>query len=240
MSLLHSISDTGIEDKEKLEEEFLSFLHDLDYPQDSIFRGPSFQLKLEGKWRDIFYRSFGKTIGSFPCYADLAILELETCQYAGLVEFRLQLDEQIESRLATVFQAVLDGTQSRPPAFLVVPGINAGFRIYQLRENAHWQELPKKHFPHYHTLIAGLTAEKTLVHGIVQARSLSRFTLTCRILAAAIGLITLASILGLSALNTGQMSLLILAVFLLVVPDAIGFHLFTPKPKTKLLNIIKP
>ncbi|MDB6022283.1 MAG: hypothetical protein JWQ04_2140 [Pedosphaera sp.] len=239
MSLLNSIPDAVIEDKERLEEEFLAFLHRLDYPADSIFRGPAFEFKFRRKWRELFRLWAVKITGrapaqSFSCYADLAILELGTSQYAALIEFRLRLDEQVESRLATVFQAVLDCVQTRPAAFLVLPGRDADFHIFQLRDEGRWQELPHRHFPHYSALVAGFAAGKTLNREFNQARNLHRLALTCRVLALAVGILTLSSILGLSSLTIGQISLFILAALLLVVPEAIRFRLTTAgggKPK---------
>ncbi len=242
MSLLNYISDGIIEDKEKLEQDFLSFLRELNYPEDSIFRGPSFRLTGAGTWRTNYRDWFGKKIdGSagepLPCYADLAILDLESCQYACLVEFRLQLDEEIESKLAGLFRAIFDCTKTKPPVFLVLPGLNDGFRIHQLRDNGTWQELPQKQFPHYPTLTAGLAAENSLAQEVKQTKDLDRFTITCHILAGAIVLITVANIAGLSALTTIQLSLLIFAALLVIAPHAVGFRLAAPKGRPKLFKI---
>jgi hypothetical protein len=242
MSLLNSIWDSRIEDKEKLEEEFLGFLHELGYPEGSLFRGPSFHLKLRGKWREIFQRQFGHDVADrpghiFPCYADLGILELESSQYAALIEFRMKLDHQTEAQLATVFEAILDHVQARPAVFLVAPGPDAGFCIYHLQENGHWRELPAKHFPRHATLAASFAAARTLNEESTHARNLDRFSLTCRLLAAAIGAVALISIIGLHPLTTGQILLLVLAVLLLVAPEAIGFRLSNGKNKPKLLRL---
>ncbi|HZQ47023.1 MAG TPA: hypothetical protein VFC07_08430 [Verrucomicrobiae bacterium] len=238
MSLLNHKSDTAIEDKEKLEQDFLAFLCELGYPEDSIFRGPSFRLKESGQGRLNLYNWFGKTVSGtenepLPCYADLAILDLDSRQYACLIEFRLQLDEEIESKLAGLFQAIFDCTQTKPPVFLVVPGANAGFRIHQLRENGNWQELPQRQFPHYPTLTAGLAAESALAQEVKQARDLDRFTITCYLLAGAVGLLTVVNIAGLSALTAIQLLLLILAALLVVAPHAVGFRLAAPKGRSK-------
>lgn len=242
MSLLNHMPDIVIEDKEKLEQDFFCFLRELGYPEDSIFRGPSFHLKQAGNGRKDFYSWIGKTVSGsenepLPYYADLAVLDLESRQYACLMEFRLQLDEEIESKLAALFQAVFDCTQTRPPVFLVIPGPNAGFRIHQLRENGNWQELPQKQFPRYPTLTAGLAAENTLALEAKQARDLDRFTITCYLLAGAVGLITVVNIAGLSALTAVQLSLLILAALLVVAPHAVGFRLAAPKGRSKLFKI---
>jgi hypothetical protein len=242
MSLLNSMPDAVIEDKEQIEADFIAFLHDLDYPEGSLFRGPSFQFKLREKWRSLFQRWSGKSVGNpsgklFSCYADLGILELETCQYAALIEFRLKLDGQTGSRLATMFEVILDCVPARPQIFLVAPGFNAGFRIFQLVENGRWQEVPRKHFPRYSTLAAGFTAEKTLYREFNQARNLRRFTLTCRLLASAVGIIALCSIVGLSPLTAGQISLLMLAALLLVAPDAINFRFANSQGKAKPTTI---
>lgn len=125
MSLLNSLPGAVIEDKEKLEETFLSFLHELDYPEGSLFRGPSFQLGQSRNWRAMFRDWASDPCDSaaqaLPCYADLAILDLDTCQYAALVEFRLQLDGQVEARLAALFKAILDRLQTRRPFSLSFP-----------------------------------------------------------------------------------------------------------------------
>lgn len=242
MSVLHYISDAVIEDKEKLEQDFLCFLRELNYPEDSIFRGPAFHLKDPGQRGHKLYSWFGKVPGGatdkpFPCYADLAILDLESCQYACLVEFRLQLDEEIESKLAEMFQAIFDCTQTKPPVFLVLPGLNAGFRIHQLRENGNWQELPQKQFPHYPTLTAGLAAEGTLAQEVKQARNLDRFTITCHVLAGTVALITIANIAGLSALTAVQLSLLMVAALLVIAPHAVGIRLAAPRGRPKFFKI---
>lgn len=241
MSLLNAIWDTTVEDKEKLEEAFLAFLDDLGYPEGSIFRGPSFQIKLRGKWRSAFQRLFGNHVVEqtepFSCYADLGILDLDTSQYAALIEFRLKLDEESESRLATVFEAILDHVQTRPSVFLVTPGSDSGFCIYQLQENDHWREQPAKHFPRHATLAASFSATRALNQESTQARNLDRLALTCRLLAGVIGAITLSSIIGQRPLTTGQISLLILAALLLVAPDIIGYRFAGDKTKPKLLRI---
>ena len=149
----------------------------------------------------------------------------------------MQLDEEIESKLADLFRAIFDCTRTKPPVFLVLPGLNAGFRIHQLRENGTWQELPQKQFPHYLTLTAGLTAESNLAQEIKQAKDLDRFTITCHILAGVIVLITVANIAGLSALTTIQLSLLIFAALLVIAPHAVGFRLTAPKGRSKLFKI---
>jgi len=242
MSLLNFMPNAPIEDKEKLEEEFLAFLHDLDYPEDAVFRGPSFQIKLRPPPRDNIRDWIGDTIGSSTaqatsCYADLAILDLQTCEYAALVEFRLHLDEQIESQLANVFQAVLESVQTRPPAFLVIPGLNSGFRIFQLRENGHWQELPKKHFPHYATLAAGFAAEKNFNREFNETRTLGRFAMACRIVAGAVAVIALSSMFGLSALTIGQILLVVLAAVLVIAPDALNLRSSNSKAGPKLMRL---
>ncbi len=242
MSVLHYISDAVIEDKEKLEQDFLSFLRELNYPEDSIFRGPTFHLKENSERRDNLHNWLGRAAGGAankppPCYADLAILDLETCHYASLIEFRLQLDEEIESKLADLFQSILDCTQIKPPVFLVLPGPNGGFRIHQLRENGNWQELPQKQFPHYLTLTAGLAAEGTLAREVKEARNLDRFSITCYVLAGTVGLITIANIVGLSALSAVQLSLLILATLLVIAPHAVGIRLAAPRGRSGLFKI---
>ena len=239
MSLLHYISEAVIEDKEKLEQDFLSFLRELGYPEDSIFRGPSFHLRQNGPWRKIFQDQFGASgavsgNGPLLCYADLAILDLESCQYAGLVEFRLQLDEDTGEKLAALFLAIFASTQTRPPVFLVVPQNNAGFRIHQLREDCHWQELPQKQFPHYPTLTAELAAETALAQKVKQARDLNRFAATCYVLAVIIALITVASIAGWSLLTPVQLTLLAFLGLLVIAPHAVGLRLTTPRARSKL------
>ncbi|MDB6064644.1 MAG: hypothetical protein JWR26_852 [Pedosphaera sp.] len=243
MSLLNSISDGLLEDKEPLEETFLSFLHSLDYPEGSLFRGPSFQLSEAAKWRNNFFRRLRNGFGSdaldepFPCYADLAILDLETHRYVCLIEFRLQIDEQIEHSLASAFQSILTYLQTRPPVFLVVPAPGAGFQIFQLRENAVWQELPRKLFPHYPTLAAGLAAEEHLAMEVRRARSLDRFRITCHTLAAAIALTTLTNISGLSSLTIIQACLLLLAAMFVIAPHAVGVRLSPSGTKPRVLKI---
>ncbi len=235
MSLLHYISEAIIEDKEKLEQDFLSFLRELGYPEDSIFRGPSFHLRQNGPWRKNFQNQFGASGGDpLLCYADLAILDLESCQYAGLVEFRLQLDEDTQEKLAALFLAIFASTQTRPPVFLVVPLNNSGFRIHQLREDGHWQELAQKQFPHYPTLTAELAAETALAQKVKQARDLNRFAATCYVLAAIIALITVASIAGWSLLTPVQLTLLAFLGLLVIAPHAVGLRLTTPRTRPKL------
>lgn len=229
MSLLNSIPDAAIEDKEMFEEEFLDFLRELDYPEDSIFRGPAFNLKLTRKWKARLQEALGGEGVSLrndllSCYADLAILELDTCRYAALIEFRLRADEETKSRIATLFQAVLECAEIRPPAFLVTPGRNGGFRIFQLRENEHWQELPAKHFPHYTTIAAGYAAEKSLNPGFRHERNMRRFTLACRALAGFLALVVCSSIVGLTALTVGQICLMITISILLMAPESFGFR----------------
>jgi hypothetical protein len=242
MSLLNSIWHTKIEDKESLEEQFIDWLNALGYPEGSLFRGPSFHLKLGAKWRDTFHLQFGHDVGDKPrralsCYADLGILEVETSQYAALVEFRTDRDEHAESQLATVFEAILDNIQTRPSIFLVTPGPDAGFSIYHLQEGGHWRELPAKHFPRYATLAAGFAAARTLNEESAHSRSLDRFAITCRLLAAVIGAITLTSIIGLHPLALGQMILLALAAILLVAPEALGSRSGNGKARAKILRI---
>ena len=242
MSLLHYNSAAVVEDKEKLEQDFLSFLRELNYPEDSIFRGPSFYLATPGQRRKGSSDRLGKGADEsasepLPCYADLAILDLESCRYACLIEFRLQLDEEIESKLAGLFRAIFDCAQTKPPVFLVLPAPNTGFRIHQLRENGTWQELPQKQFPHYPTLAAGLAAESSLAQEVKQARDLDRFSITCYILAGAIGLITVANIAGFSALTTIQLLLLVVVALLVIAPHAVGFRLTAPKDRPKIFKI---
>jgi hypothetical protein len=237
MSLLNSIWDARVEDKEKLEEEFLAFLHEHGYPEGSLFRGPSFQIKLRGKSREMFQRQFGNHVvdtnsHSLSCYADLGVLELESSQYAALVEFRMDLDEQTESRLATVFEAVLDHVQTRPSIYLVTPGADNGFTIYQLQENGHWRVVPAKNFPAHATLSANFAAARTLNQESTQARNLDRFALTCRLFAGVVGAIALSSIIGLHPLTTAQISMLIVAALLLIAPEALGFGVaYKSRPK---------
>lgn len=247
MSLLHYISEPVLEDKEKLEQDFLTFLRELGFPEDSIFRGPSFHLNQNGKWLKSFSAKFGAFRGSssgapLECYADLAILDLESCQYAGLVEFRLQLDEEIEAKLAALFLAIFAVTNSRPPVFLVVPRNSGGFRIHQLREDGIWQEIPQKQFPHYPTLTAELAAESSLAQKVQQARDLDRFAVTCYGLAGLIALVILANIAGWSFLTPVQLTLVAFLALLVIAPHAVGLRLGTPKVrsgrnrKTWLLN----
>jgi hypothetical protein len=234
---------TLIEDKERLEEQFLSFLHDLNYPEDSIFRGPTFQIEEAAKRRANLYNPLAKVTSAeskgddpFPCYADLAILDLESREYACLVEFRLQLNEQIEMEMADFFRTILASLDARPPVFLVVPQTNGNLRIHQLRENGIWQELTQKSFPHYPTLVAGHAAEKALTREVKLGRALDRFGSTCYILAGIIALIVIASIGGLSALTPSQMSLLVLVALLAVAPTAIGFRISSAKNKPRLIK----
>src|SRR4051812_1678186 len=127
------MSDTLIEDKEKLEEDFLVFLHESNYPEDSVFRGPSFHLDEATKRRLGLPKLFSTNRlddESYPCYADLAILDLETQEYAALIEFRARLDEQVESEMAEFFRAILECLEVKPPVFLVVPQSSTAFRIY--------------------------------------------------------------------------------------------------------------
>ena len=164
-----------------------------------------------------------------PCYADLAVLDLETCQYAGLVEFRLQLDEETESKLAGLFLGIFECTHNRPPVFLVVPRNSGGFRIHQLREDGNWQELPQKQFPHYPTLTAEFAAETALARKVKEAKDLDRFAITCYILAGIVALIAVANIVGWSLLTPVQLTLLFLVVLLIVAPHAIGLRLAAAK-----------
>jgi hypothetical protein len=235
---------TIIEDKERLEEQFLSFLHDLNYPEDSIFRGPTFQIEEAAKRRTHLYNPLARVIGAeskgddpFPCYADLAILDLESLEYACLVEFRLQLNEQIEMEMADFFRTILATLDARPPVFLVVPLSNGNFRVHQLRENGIWQELPPKSFPHYATLVAGHAAEKALTREVKLGKALDRFGSTCYTLAGIIALIVIGSIGGLSALTPSQMSLLVLVAFLVIAPHAMGFRISSNRNKPRLMKI---
>ncbi len=220
-----------LEDKERLEEEFLAFLHESNFPGDSIYRGPCFRLREPWEWKHSLREKLGGLLGaetadqSFPHYADLALLDLENREYVALIEFRLRLNEDVEAELAQFFRLVLDALETKPPIFLVVPLLNTGFRIYQLRENNHWQELPRKNFPHYATLVAGHAAEKAVAHEARAGTALYRFTATCYVLAGAIALVTTASIGGLATLSTGQMLLMALVALLVVAPHTVGFRL---------------
>lgn len=234
---------TLIEDKERLEEQFLSFLHHLNYPEDSIFRGPTFQIEEAAKRRAHLYNPLAKAIGAesqgddpFPCYADLAILDLENLEYACLVEFRLQLNEQIEMEMADFFRTILASMDAKPPVFLVVPQKNGDFRVHQLRENGIWQELPQRSFPHYPTLVAGHAAEKALTREVKLEKALDRFGSTCYTLAGVIALIVIASIGGLSALTPSQMSLLVLVALLAVAPAAMGFRINRFKSRSRIIK----
>lgn len=237
MSLLHYISEPVVEDKEKLEQEFMAFLRELGFPEDSIFRGPSFHLPQDGRWRRNFSARFGasRAISSgepLQCYADLAILDLETHQYAGLVEFRLHLDEEVEAKLAALFLAIFAATNSRPPVFLVVPRNSGGFRIHQLREDGIWQELPQRQFPHYPTLTAELAAETSLAQKVQQAHDLDRFAVTCYVLAGIIALIILANAAGWRFLTPIQLTLIAFLSLLVIAPHAVGLRLGTPTTKS--------
>ncbi|MDB6122111.1 MAG: hypothetical protein JWQ71_1104, partial [Pedosphaera sp.] len=205
------MSGTIIEDKERLEEQFLSFLHDLNYPEDSIFRGPSFQIEEAARRRLKYHGALAKPLGTetegedpFPCYADLAILDLESHEYTCLIEFRLQLNEQIEMEMADFFRTILESLDAKPPVFLVIPQPNSAFRIYQLRENGIWQELPRKSFPHYPTLVAGHAAEKSLNREAKEEKAWDRFSSACYVVAGIVALIVIASIGGLNALTPSQ------------------------------------
>jgi hypothetical protein len=229
------------ENKEKLEEEFLSFLHNSNFPEDSIFRGPSFQLKEPLRLQVQLFRGLGRVIGAareepLPCYADLAILDLQGLEYAALIEFRLKLNEPVETEMAEFFGKILNCLETKPPVFLVVPLPDSGFCIYQLRENNRWQELPKINFPHYATLVAGHAAEKNLTREAKQGKSLDRFTLTCHTLAGVLGLLAVASIGGLTDLTATELLLLFLAALLLIAPFTVGFRLSHGKPKSRLLG----
>jgi hypothetical protein len=233
------MSDTFIEDKEKLEEDFLGFLHESQYPDDSIFRGPSFQIDEATKRRVNFPKLFkkdGLDDECFPCYVDLAILDLESQEYAALIEFRLRLDEQVESEMSEFFRAILKSLDVKPPVFLVVPQGSSCFRIYQLRENGIWKEVPQKSFPHYQTLVAGHAAEKKATRDVKLGKALDRFTTTCYLVAGIIALIVISSIGGLNALTVSQMTLLILVASLAVAPHAIRFRLSMAGSKPRILK----
>lgn len=230
-----------IEDKEKLEEDFLAFLLGFNYPSDSIFRGPSFQIDESTKRHIAFPNLFGKNIAadrlddeSFPCYADLAILDLESQEYAALIEFRLKLNEQTEGEMAEFFRVILASLEIKPPVFLVSTQATSGFRIYQLRENGIWQEIPPKNFPHYATLVAGHAAEKSITREVKQGKALDRLTTACYIIAGIIALITISSIGGMSALTISQMLLIFLIAILAVAPHAIGFRLSSSRNRDKI------
>jgi hypothetical protein len=233
------MSDTFIEDKEKLEEDFLSFLHESQFPDDSIFRGPSFQLDEATKQRVGFPKLFtkeGMDDECFPCYVDLAILDLESQEYAALIEFRLRLDEQVESEMSEFFSAILGCLEVKPPVFLVVPQGSSGFRIYQMRENGIWQEVSRKNFPHYATLVAGHAAERAVIREVTQGKALDRFTVTCYLVAGIIALIAISSISGLNALTSSQMTLLVVVALLAVAPHAISFRLSATRGKPRVLK----
>jgi hypothetical protein len=243
MSLLNSISDGFLEDKEQLEETFLSFLHSLDYPEGSLYRGPSFQLSEAARWRNTLYRRVRRMLGGcklyepFPAYADLAILDLETRQYLCLIEFRLHIDGPTEHKLAGAFQSVLACLRTSPPVFLVVPAPGPGFQIFQLRQNEVWQELPRKLFPHYPTLAASLAAEERLASQVRDARNLDRLRITCHALASVIALTTFANIIGLGSLTRSQTVLLLLAAAFVIAPHAVGVRHPPSGTKPKILKL---
>ncbi|MDB6111468.1 MAG: hypothetical protein JWR69_3218 [Pedosphaera sp.] len=236
------MADVILADKEKLEEEFLSFLRETNFPDDSIFRGACFRIKEPGKWKRTLSGWFGNLMGlsaeagELPCYADLAILDLESKEYVALVEFRMQVNEQVETEMVEFFHAVLDSMETKPPVFLVVPLLNCGFRIYQLREHDLWQELPRKNFPHYLALAAGHAAEKTVAREAKQGKALDRFTMTCHLLAGALGLLAIASIGGLTALSSGEMLLLVLVALLVIAPHTVSFRVSGTKDKPHLIR----
>jgi hypothetical protein len=237
-----AMSDPPFENKEKLEEEFLAFLHDTHFPQDSIFRGPCFQLRELSGRRRALPSWLGRIVGlrrrdeAFPCYADMAILDLEGREYVALIEFRLSLTEEIELEMAEFFQAILDCMVAKPPVFLVAPMSDLGFRICQLRENGVWQELPKRNFPSHATLVAGHAAEKAVAREAKQGRTLNHFTTTCHALAGALGLISFASIGRLASLTNAQMALLGFAALLAIAPHSLGIRLLNVKATQRLLR----
>ncbi len=232
--------DTLLEDKEQLEQEFLAFLHGAGHPEHSIFRGPCFQLKDLRTWRRALFAWFGRLLGTqredevFPSYADMAILDLENREYIALIEFRLQLDDEVEAELAEFFGGILDCIAAKPPVFLVTTSLNSGFRVCQLRENGIWQELPKRSFPSHATLVAVHAAEKAFIQEAKQGKAIDHFTITCHTLAGALGLISLASLGRLASLTDNEVLLLGLAALLVVAPHSIGIRLSNAKSKARL------
>lgn len=239
MSLLHSIWDTTVEDKESLEEEFLAWLREHGYPEGSLFRGPSFHLKLGRKSREAFRRHFHHAAfdesHELSCYTDLAILDLESNQYAALVEFRTHLDDDDEKRLATVFQAILDELPAAPAIYLVVPGAQYGFIIYQMQDGGFWSEIPATQFPGYSAMTKNFATARLSNEELHHTRGLSRFTYACRALAILIAALTIYSFIRVGPLTTVHILLLIIAALLFLGPEALGYQT-AAKHRPKILR----
>ena len=234
------MAEAVLEDKEELEQEFLAFLHGAGIPENSIFRGPCFQIPGLRTWRRELFAWFGRLLGAerddegSRCYADMAILDLESSEYVALIEFRLCLTDEIETEIAQFFRGIMNCIGVKPPVFLISPSMTSGFRICQLRENGVWQTLPQQSFPSYTTLVAGHAAERKFIEEASRGRALDHFTITCHALAAVLGLISLASLGRLASLTDNEMLLLGLAALLVIAPHSIGIRLSNAKHKPRL------
>jgi hypothetical protein len=236
------MAEAVLEDKEELEQEFLAFLHGAGFPEESVFRGPCFQIPGLRTWRRALFAWFGRLLGAdreeerSPCYADMAVLDLENSEYVALIEFRLRLTDEIETEIAQFFRGILNCVTVKPPVFLISPSMTSGFRICQLRENGVWQPMPQRSFPGYKTLVAGHEAERKFMEEASRGRALDHFTVTCHALAGVLGLISLASLGKLASLTDNEMLLLGLAALLVIAPHSIGIRLSNAKHKPRLLR----
>jgi HPt (histidine-containing phosphotransfer) domain-containing protein len=239
---LTTMAEAVLEDKEELEQEFLAFLHGGGFPEDSIFRGPCFQIPGLRTWRRALFAWFGRLLGAeredegSPCYVDMAILDLETREYVALIEFRLQITDEIETEIAQFFRGTLNCIAVKPPVFLISPSLTSGSRICQLRENGNWQKLPQRSFPSYATLVAGHSAERTFIDEASRGRALDHFTVTCHALAGVLALISLASLGRLASLTDNEMLLLGLAALLIIAPHSIGIRISNANRKPRLVR----
>jgi len=226
------MTDVAFQVREQLEEEFLSFLRQSNFPDDSIFRGPSFQIKKRGIWNRPFSRRSGsremaKLYGeATPCYADLAILDLVSCEYVCLVEFRMEHNEHVEKEVSRLFKAILNSISPKPPVFLVTADAVSRFRIFQLSDDNAWRELSKSDFPHYPTLAAAHIADTKLARELQRERTLDRFTEICHVVVGTICLVTIAFLGGLAAISIGKLILLCIVAVLVIAP-LIGLRLPT-------------
>ena len=224
------MSGDTMADKERLEEEFLAFLRESHFPDDSIYRGPCFGYLEARRWRRDLSARLNRLLGqpsgdeTFPYYADLALLDLESREYIALVQFRLEFTEEVEAEVIAFFEPILSSLQTQPPVFLVVPQLNVGFRVYQLGENRQWKDVPRRNFPRYSTLAAGHAAAKTLAAEARSEAVLDRFSVTCYSLAGALGLLTVGGIVGVTSLNDRQLVLLLAAALLALAPHSLGLH----------------
>ncbi len=176
-------------------------IQDRGYPPDSIVEEP---------W-------FGKPGQPALARADLGVLDPDVGEVAAVFEVKGSSPPQSHESARSTLQAWEDRASGVIP-YLAIPS-SAGLRFWRLKEGK-LVELPQSGLPAHSALLAMAESARRIRARVERAETIDRFRLACYCLAGLVFAFFLLSVLGIVTLTAQSLALLLLAVGLVVLPNA--------------------